>query len=219
MTTTTLAIEALGLLAALASLFAYLSDSMVPLRIAAIIANALFAVYFYEKDLFPQFVLNVALTPLNVFKLWKVRRLLRAVREASRTDFNFDWLKPYMTPQKIRAGDTLYECGDDATDAFIVVSGTLLVVERGIELSRGAFFGEMALFSEDNKRTAGIRAITDADLLRIHYAGLMEMTAENPVFAFYVMRLLVRRSQYNESVARAQTIAVQAALPSPPTRA
>ena len=212
MTTWTLAIEALGLLAAFASLFAYLSDNMVPLRIAAIIANALFAYYFYEKDFFPQFVLNAALTPLNLFKLWKVRRLLRAVRTAARSDFNFDWLKPYMSAQKIRAGETLYNAGDTASDAFIVVNGTLVVIERDIELSAGAFFGEMALFAEDRKRTAGIRAKTDADLLRIHYSDFMEMTAENPVFAFYVMRLLVRRALHNENLARAETAALRAEM-------
>lgn len=205
-----LAIEALGLLAALASLFAYLSDNMMPLRIAAIVANALFAFYFYEKDFFPQFMLNLCLTPLNMYKLWKVRRLLRAVRDASRSDFNFDWLKPYMTPHKVRAGGMLYQVGDDAQDAFIVVSGTLSVVERDIDLHTGAFFGEMALFSEDKKRTASIKAKTDADLLRIHYANFMEMTAENPVFAFYVMRLLVQRAQHNEALARAETSALQA---------
>lgn len=204
-----LAIEALGLMAAFASLFAYLSDNMVPLRIAAIIANALFAFYFYEKGLFPQFVLNATLTPLNIFKLWKVRRLLHAIRYASRSDFNFDWLKPYMTPQRIRAGATLYNAGDEATDAFIVVKGTLVVVERDIELGPGAFFGEMALFAEDNRRTAGIRARTDAELLRIDYSDFMEMTAENPVFAFYVMRLLVRRAQHNEAMARQETAAAQ----------
>ena len=216
MTSGGLAIEGLGLLAALASLFAYLSDNMVPLRIAAIVANALFAIYFFEKGLFPQFMMNACLTPLNVFKLWKVRRLLRAIRDASRSDFNFDWLKPYMTPQKLPAGDVLYEAGDVAQDAFIVVSGTLSVVERDIDLGPGAFLGEMALFSEDNKRTAGIKAKTDADLLRIRYSDFMEMTAENPVFAFYVMRLLVRRAQHNEAMARAETAAIKAAGNLPP---
>ncbi len=212
MTTWTLVIEALGLLAAFASLFAYLSDNMVPLRIAAIIANALFAFYFYEKDFFPQFVLNAALTPLNMFKLWKVRRLLRAVGTASRSDFNFDWLKPYMTAQKIRAGEVLYNANDAASDAYIVVRGTLVVVERDIELGEGSFFGEMALFAEDRRRTAGIKAKTDADLLRIHYSDFMEMTAENPVFAFYVMRLLVRRALHNENLARSETAALRAEM-------
>jgi hypothetical protein len=206
-----LLIESLGLLAALASLFAYLSESMIPLRIAAIVANALFALYFYEKDFYPQFVLNAVLTPLNIFKLWKVQRLLQAVRAASRTDFNFDWLKPYMTPVKIKAGETLYHAGDEATDAFIIVAGTLTVVERGVDLSQGAFFGEMALFAEDKRRTASIAAHTDAELLRIQYGDLMEMAAENPVFAFYVMRLLMRRSQHNEALLRAELQSLRAA--------
>jgi CRP/FNR family cyclic AMP-dependent transcriptional regulator len=208
-----LTIEILGLLAALASLFAYLSEKMIPLRIAAIVANALFALYFFEKDFYPQFVLNAILTPLNFFKLWKVRRLLQAVRAASRTDFNFDWLKPYMTPLKIRAGETLYHAGDEASDAFIIVSGTLTVVERGVELGPGAFFGEMALFAEDQRRTASILAKTNADLLRMQYTDFIEMAAENPVFSFYVMRLLVRRAQHNEALTRIGASAMRAAEP------
>jgi len=59
-------IEALGYLAAAANAYAYVSNTMIPLRVAAILANALFASYFLLKGVYPLCALNALLLPLNV---------------------------------------------------------------------------------------------------------------------------------------------------------
>ena len=62
-------VEAVGYLAAAASVFVYVSNTMIPLRIGAIVANALFAFYFFLKGLYPLFALNAFLVPVNMLRL------------------------------------------------------------------------------------------------------------------------------------------------------
>ena len=94
-------IEAIGYLAAAASVFVYVSNTMIPLRIAAILATALFAAYFFLKGLYPLFALHALLLPVNVLRLRQMQQLIEAVRTATTGDFDFDWLRPYMRPLKL----------------------------------------------------------------------------------------------------------------------
>jgi CRP-like cAMP-binding protein len=72
-----------------------------------------------------------------------------------------------------------------------------------VTLKPGAFFGEMGLFTEENRRTASAVAISDVDLLCVRYDALLELAAQNPQFGFYLMKLMMRRMQQNVELARA----------------
>jgi CRP-like cAMP-binding protein len=196
-------IEAVGYVAAAVNVFVYVSNTMIPLRIAAILANALFASYFYLKGVQPLFLLNAALLPLNVYRLRQMQQLIEAVRQASNDDFDFDWLRPYMKPLRLAAGVTLYRKGDLAEDAFLIVRGEIHLLEPGVTLPAGALFGEMGLFTDENRRTASAIAVGEVELLCIRYSDLLQLAAQNPQFGFYLMRLMVRRMQHNVELARA----------------
>jgi len=195
-------IEAVGYLAAAVSVFVYVSNTMIPLRIAAIIANALFAAYFYLKGVYPLCLLNAFLLPLNVWRLRQMQHLIEAVRAASQGDFEIDWLRPFMKSVKVPAGLPLYHKGDLAEDAFVIVSGEIELTEPGVTLRSGALFGEMGLFTDENRRTASAFVASDVELLCIGYSDLLQLTAQNPQFGFYLMRLMVRRMQHNVELAR-----------------
>lgn len=203
-----LVLEALGFVAAGFAVFVFVSSTMIPLRIAAIVSNLLFAVYFFYKGIYPQCALNVALLPLNLFRLRQMQRLIAATKAAASGDFNFDWLRPYMRPQRLKAGETLYRKGAVANHAFIVVSGRISLPEVDAFLEDGALFGEMGLFSEGGLRTASAVAVGDVDLLRISYEDMMQLAAQNPQFGFYLMQIIMRRMQKN--VALAQDLAARA---------
>ncbi|MGE0196369.1 MAG: cyclic nucleotide-binding domain-containing protein, partial [Methylocystis sp.] len=85
-----LLIEAIGYLAAAASVFVYVSNTMIPLRIGAILANALFALYFFLKGLYPLFALNAFLVPVNMLRLRQMQRLVQDIRAAASEDFDFE---------------------------------------------------------------------------------------------------------------------------------
>lgn len=201
-------IETIGYLAAAASVFVYVSNTMIPLRIAAILANTLFAAYFFFKGLYPLFALNALLAPVNVFRLRQMQRLISdvraATREAGEGEFDYEWLRPYMRPLKLPRGATLHRKGDIAEEAFVLVRGAVSLTEPGVTLAPGALFGELGLFAEENRRTATAVADSDVELLCVRYDELLQLAAQNPQFGFYLMRLMMKRMQHNVELARAR---------------
>jgi CRP/FNR family transcriptional regulator, cyclic AMP receptor protein len=199
-------VEAIGYCAAAANIFVFVSNTMIPLRLAAILANALFAAYFYLKGYFPLFALNAFMVPLNVLRLRQMRRLIADVRQATQAaddgEFDYEWLRPYMKQLTLSEGFTLYRKGDISEDAFFLVHGEILLPEPQVTLKPGTFFGEMGLFTEENRRTASAVAVTDVDLLCVRYDALLELAAQNPQFGFYLMKLMMGRMQHNVEIAR-----------------
>ncbi|WP_457798580.1 Crp/Fnr family transcriptional regulator [Methylocystis sp. S23] len=214
-------VEGIGYLAAAANVFVFVSNTMIPLRIAAIAANALFAAYFLLKGYYPLFALNAFMAPINVFRLRQMRRLIADVRQAtqqaSEGEFDYEWLRPYMKPLTLPAGFTLHRKGDLSEEAYIIVRGEISLLEPGVTLKPGAFFGEMGLFTEENRRTATVAAATDVELLCVRYDELLELAAQNPQFGFYLMKLMMRRMQHNVELARdGATAKDKGATPSAP---
>ena len=196
-----LAIELLGFVAAAVSIFVYVSNTMIPLRIAAVIANAMFAGYFYMRGIYPQCALNLVLLPLNFYRLRQMQDLVTAIKAASVSDFDFSWLRPVMKPRKLKKGQTLYLKGEEASEAFVIARGSISVPEKGAVLKDGALFGEIGMFADGHRRTASAVALEDTDLLTVSYSHVMELCAQNPTFCFYLMRLMMQRMQNNVELA------------------
>ena len=195
-------IEALGYTAAAINIFVYVSNSMVPLRIAAIFANGFFASYFFLKGVYPLFLLNCVLMLVNVWRLRQLQHLIDAMRLATQGDFNLDWLRPFMRSARLSAETSLYHKGDLAEDAYVIARGAVELPELGVTLGVGALFGELGLFTNENRRTASAVAVGETELFCIKYSDVLQLAAQNPRFGFYLMRLMVQRMQSN--VARAQ---------------
>jgi CRP-like cAMP-binding protein len=199
-------VEGIGYLAAAANVFVFVSNTMIPLRIAAIFANCLFAAYFFLKGYYPLFALNAFMAPINVFRLHQMRRLISDMRSAtsaaSAGEFDHEWLRPYMKPLKLPRGFTLHRKGDLSEEAYILVRGEVSLLEPDVTLEAGAFFGEMGLFTEENRRTATAIAATDVELLCVRYDELLELAAQDPQFGFYLMKLMMKRMQHNVEAAR-----------------
>jgi CRP/FNR family cyclic AMP-dependent transcriptional regulator len=202
MDVTRLLIEAIGYMAAAANAYAYVSNTMIPLRIAAILANALFSWYFFMKGVYPLCAFNAMLLPLNVWRLLQMQRLISAVHAATHGEFHPDWLRPYMRPKSLPEGVTLYRKGDLSDAAYVIVKGRIDVPEKEVTLGPGALFGEIGLFADENRRTASAVAASDVELLSLRYSDLMQLATQNPQFGFYLMRLMVRRMQHNVELAQ-----------------
>jgi len=196
-------VEALGYIAAAINVFVYVSNSMIPLRIAAIFANGFFSAYFYLRGVYPLLLLNVVLMLVNVWRLRQLQHLIEAIRAATQGEFNFDWLRPFMRPAHVPADVALYHKGDLAEEAFVIVRGAIEVPEAGVTLDVGALFGEIGLFTDENRRTASAVAVGETELLCIRYSDVLQLAAQNPQFGFYLMRLMVQRMQRNIALAHA----------------
>jgi len=201
-------IELIGYAAAAASLYAAHSKTIIPLRIAAIIANGLVIVYALGRGTYPSLLLNAILLPLNAIRLRSMIHLIRDVDAAARSDLSVNWLLDYMRPVHFKAGEVFIRKDDIAKEAYYIIAGEVEIVEIGKTVASGTLLGEMGLFTEDGKRTMSVRCRTDVQAATITYDRFKELYFQNPQFGFYLLRLIVTRMHSNE-------LKFAAALPSP----
>ena len=104
-----------------------------------------------------------------------------------------------MPTLRFNAGDPIVSEGERAETAFLIVSGTVEVsVGEGKKskslatLGPGEVFGEMCLI-EPGRRSATVRALTDAACRVISYEEFMASIQEDPAGAVQFMRTLVQR--------------------------
>jgi CRP/FNR family cyclic AMP-dependent transcriptional regulator len=187
--------EAIGIAAAGASLYAAHAKTIIPLRIAAIVANVLAMLYSSMHGTYPTFVLNAVLLPLNTWRLRTMLTLIRDIDIATKTDMNVDWLLPYMRPKNFKAGDIMMARGEYATEAFYIVSGEVEIVEINKTHGKGTLLGEIGLFTTDGKRLMTVRCKTDVQAARIAYDQFKELYFQNPQFGFHLLHLIVARLQ------------------------
>jgi CRP-like cAMP-binding protein len=195
--------ELVGIAAAAASLYAANSRTIIPLRIAAIVANALAMTYSLMHGTYPTFVLNAVLLPLNAWRLYGMIRLIRDIDAAARSDLNAEWLLPYMRPKSFKAGDIMMRRGEYAHGAFYVTAGEVEIVEFGKTVGPGTLLGEIGLFAPDGLRIATARCKTDVEAARIDYDQFKELYFQNPEFGFRLLHLIVGRLQESSELPRA----------------
>lgn len=189
--------HACGWLAAAASLFAFWSKTMIPLRVAIIIANALSIIWGLYAHNWPNLIVNLVLLPLNVMRLREMQKLVSDVRRASRDALDYDWLKPFMRISEYPAGAVMFSKGDIADAAYVIGEGQVSLPELGIILGPGALIGEMGLFTQGNKRFSTARCMSDVRAWRITYADFEQLYFQNPEFGLHVVRLMMRRMESN----------------------
>lgn len=194
--------ELIGVAAAAASLYAAHSKTIIPLRVAAIVANLLAMVYSLTHGTYPTFMLNAALLPLNAWRLRSMLGLIRDIDAATRSDMNVDWLLPYTRPRHFKAGDIVMARGDYATAAFYVVSGEVEIVEIGETFGKGTLLGEIGLFTPDGRRTMTVRCKSDVQTAMIDYDQFKQLYFQNPQFGFRLLHLIVARLQSSREIPR-----------------
>ena len=189
--------ELIGIAAAAASLYAAHARTMIPLRIAAIVANALAMSYSFLHGTYPTFALNAILLPINAWRLRAMLHLIRNINEATKGDMNVDWLLPYTRPVHFKAGDLIMQRGEYATAAFYITSGEVEMVEINQSYKKGTLVGEIGLFAPQGTRNMTIRCTTNVDAAQIDYDRFKELYFQNPQFGFRLLHLIVARMQTN----------------------
>jgi len=189
--------ELIGIAAAAASLYAAHARTMIPLRIAAIVANALAMSYSFLHGTYPTFALNAILLPINAWRLRAMLNLIRNINEATKSDMNVDWLLPYTRPVHFKAGDLIMQRGEYATAAFYITSGEVEMVEINQSYEKGTLVGEIGLFAPQGRRNMTIRCKTNVDAAQIDYDRFKELYFQNPQFGFRLLHLIVARMQTN----------------------
>jgi hypothetical protein len=193
--------EIFGVAAALASLYAAHSKTMIPLRWAAIAANALAMVYSAMHGTWPTFALNAILLPTNAWRLRAMLQLIGDIDRAIKSDMSAEWLLPYARPKTFKAGDVMMARGDYATAAFYVAAGEVEIPELGQTFGKGTLLGEIGLFTPDGRRTMTVRCVTEVHAAVLDYDRFKELYFQNPQFGYRLLQMIVARMQQNRALA------------------
>ncbi len=189
--------EAVGYLASALVFLTFCMRTMVPLRLAAIASNVAFIVYAAMESIHPVLILHTVLLPMNVWRTAQMLRLVRRVRTAAQGDMSVEWLKPYMRRERHAAGEVLFRRGDHADRLFYLIAGEVELSEIGVTLSPGTLFGEVALFSPDQRRTQSAACRTPVEMLWVTGDEIAQLCYQNPAIAFHLLRIITARLLMN----------------------
>jgi CRP/FNR family cyclic AMP-dependent transcriptional regulator len=166
---------------------------MIPLRCLAVISNVAFLTYGYFGALYPIFFLHLVLLPLNILRLYQMRKLVERVRRASRGEYSIEWMIPFMTKEAFKKADVLFRKGDEANTLYYIESGSVRLPEIGIALGPGEIIGEIGIFSPFKERTTSAVCETDLTVLVLSNQKVLELYYQNPEFGLYLGRMIIRR--------------------------
>ena len=86
-----------GWAASAAVLATFCVNTMMPLRVLAIISNVLFCAYGAVAHIFPVLILHAILLPVNVVRLVQIRRLVHGMQAAENSELSVPSLLPFMS--------------------------------------------------------------------------------------------------------------------------
>jgi len=186
-------------LAAVLVFATFFMKTIVPLRMMAIVSNLAFIAYgllglgmeIFSK-VAPILVLHCSLLPLNLLRLFEVKRSIRAVRSMQGEHATADFLTPYMESRQYAAGSVLFSRGDPADKVFVLASGTVRIVEFDRQLKPGELFGEIGVFNDKATRTGTAVCDEACELFSVSSAKILELFYQDQRFAFQIARRLAR---------------------------
>jgi len=167
--------------------------TMVPLRVFAILTNMVLIATAIPIHNYPAMLLHSVLLPFNVYRLHQMLQLVRDVKKSVNSDLSMEWLKPFMTERKCKAGEVLFYKDEKADSMYYIVSGRYRLVESGIELPVGAIVGEFGMLSPENVRTQTLECIQGGRILSVSYDQVEQLYVQNPSFGFYFLKLVTAR--------------------------
>lgn len=173
------------------SLLSTFMRRMQPLRMVAIAGNITGLVYGYIDAVWPTFVGNLLLLPINGYRLWEIQQLSNSIRKAHTGDSLVHMLLPHMTRQQVQAGTPLFNAGEPADMMYYLARGQIKLVEIDKVLTDGSMIGEVGLFARHPKRTISAHCLTDCDLYDLSQEKLFALYFQSPTIGFNLVQLLV----------------------------
>ena len=184
-----------------------LMQTIVALRVTNMVGCMFFVAFGALSGNVGTFILYLLFLPINAIRLRQMLNLIKRARVATEGDTSLEWLKPFMTERKYKRGDKLCKKDDVATEMFLTVTGKFLVREIGVEIPPGRLVGELGFLTPNQRRTATVECIEDAQVMTITYERLLEIYFQNPQFGYYFLVLTSQRLL--ENISRLEGIVAQ----------
>jgi CRP-like cAMP-binding protein len=175
-----------------------LMQTIVALRVTNMIGCMFFAAFGALSGNVGTFILYFLFLPINAIRLRQMLNLIKRARVATEGDTSLEWLK---------RGEKLCKKDDVANEMFLTVTGKFLVKEIGVEIPPGRLVGELGFLTPNQRRTATVECIEDAQVMTITYERLLEIYFQNPQFGYYFLVLTSQRLL--ENISRLEGIVAQ----------
>ncbi len=131
---------------------------------------------------------------VSVFLKREILEKIPIFREVS-NEFLIE-VSSHMRPQVCIPNETIFKEGDTGNEMFFVIRGNLQVFSGDKKISTltdGDFFGEIALFTENKKRTATVISTTYCDLYRLKRKHFIEVLNKYPQIASHIKSVADQR--------------------------
>lgn len=185
--------EILGWIAALLTLAAMAMRTMMPLRVFATIASALFLAGALIAENTVLAALAAGILGANLYRLIQLRRTNSSVKGARNGEFSLEWISDVMRPVKFSEGEVIFRKGDPPHYIYYLQSGTVRLQEIDVTLGPGEIFGEIAFFTEAGERTLTATCEAPAEIMVIRETDFVNLYNQNPAFGLYMLRLVATR--------------------------
>ena len=195
----------IGWIASAAVLATFCMNTMMPLRVLAIISNVLFCAFGAVAHIFPVLILHAILLPVNVVRLIQIRRLVLGMQSVENPELSVQGLLPFMSRRTLKAGDTLVRKGDDADRMFYLTQGNLQIQEIGKVVGPGTVVGEIGVFARNRKRMATVVCDTDCEVYELNEIKAKELYFQDPSFGYAVLQIIIGRLLENMSLSTDRT--------------
>src|ERR1700746_3330788 len=86
--------------------------TMIPLRLFGILTNLVLIATAIPLHNYATIVGEVVVLGLNSYRLHQMLQLVRDVKRSVSSNLSMDWLKPFMTERKCKAGEMLFYSGE-----------------------------------------------------------------------------------------------------------
>ncbi len=201
-------VEAIGYGGTAFTIASYGMRTIIPLRIAGVVASVLFIIYGAAIQSWPVLITELILLPLNAIRLYQVLRLVKQVQQAADGRLSADWLAPFARERSWRAGEVVFAAGETASYLLLIRSGRFRLREADIALGHGEVVGELGFLSPGNTRTMTLECVEDGVVGQVSYLDVKQLYFSNPSFAYYFLRLVSHRLFDNlERAQKAQSAA------------
>ena len=87
----------------------------------------------------------------------------------------------------------MFRRGDPADELFVVLGGSLRLVDVAVTVGPGSVLGEIGIFAPNHQRMDTAICETDVDLAVIANDKVLELYHQNPKLGMYLIRLVSKR--------------------------
>ena len=186
-------VQLAGYTASLLVFVTFYMRTMIPLRIVGIASNVAFMTYGFGGHLYPVLILHAILLPLNCVRLFQMTALIRRVRDAAQGDHSMEWLIPFMRRRTWKSGEVLFRKDDAAGELYLMLSGSIRLVDVGVTIGPGSVLGEIGVFAPSGRRMDTAICETEAELGVIDNDRVLQLYYQNPKFGLYLIKLVIQR--------------------------